>query len=472
MMDVFEESPERLPRVSNYRLLMGVLGDLVLRPWFDWVALNSVAHGYFPLSRAWAAAVASGDSFKRFKAEVPAADLPRAPVVPALMLVESRTEAYEAAARSWEDAFFGAASASAEDLVRAETARHNAAHQWMLTRFAFLPVRRHLPAVRWQVANPDEVEARHGPRLADPAKAFPVPEMPAVEASRPVLSAYGREYWLRYTSPVMGDVAWARVVEPEHVKDPPTVIFLHGIAMETDMWRGSADPMSDLALEGVRVIKPEGPWHARRRLPGWWGGEPAIGFGPRGLIDLFEAWIAELAVLTGWARETSGGPVAHGGVSLGALTSQRAAVAARDWPARLRPDALLLVATSGAMLDVARDGSLASAVNLAPQIEAAGWTVEELARWLPLLEPQAPPALAPDKIIMVLGESDDVTPAAGGLALARRWGLPGENVFAREQGHFSVSLGLLRARAPLERLKEILGVASLSAPAGPRRRSR
>ncbi len=58
---------------------------------------------------------------------------------------------------------------------------------------------------------------------------------------------------------------------------------------------------------------------------------------------------------------------------------------------------------------------------------------------------------------MVLGHSDDVTPTAGGLALAQRWGVPEPNLFARDQGHFSVSLGLLRDRAPLARIKEILG---------------
>jgi pimeloyl-ACP methyl ester carboxylesterase len=72
-----------------------------------------------------------------------------------------------------------------------------------------------------------------------------------------VLSAYGREYWLRYPAPVAGDTAWARVVEPEYIKHPPTLIFLHGIAMENEMWRGSADLVNQLALEGIRVIKPE-----------------------------------------------------------------------------------------------------------------------------------------------------------------------------------------------------------------------
>ena len=457
MVETFSHSPERLPRSSNYRILQSVVGDLVLRPWFDWVALTSVARGYFPLSRAWAAALASGGSLAQFRAELGIDQISRTTTLPALALADNRHTAYEAAARDWETLFFDGDGAAPEILVEAELARQDAAHQLMLTRFAFLPLRGRVPAVRWQVASPEEVAAKHGARLADPAAAFAVPAMPPLERSHSVLSAYGREYWLRYPSPVMGDMAWARVVEPEHVKDPPTVIFLHGIAMETEMWRGAADMVSDLALDGIRVIKPEGPWHSRRRPEGWYGGEPAIGYGPLGFLDLFHAWIAEAAVLIGWVRGSSRAPVALGGVSLGALTAQRAAAAARHWPDEYRPDALLLVATSGAMLDVAHGGSLASAVNLAPQIEAADWTVETLAGWLPLLEPQEAPGLDPGRIVMVLGRSDDVMPTAGGLALAQRWGVPEANLFAREQGHFSVSLGLLRDRAPLARIKEILG---------------
>ena len=57
---------------------------------------------------------------------------------------------------------------------------------------------------------------------------------------------------------------------------------------------------------------------------------------------------------------------------------------------------------------------------------------------------------------MLIGESDDLTQHEGGLALARDWGLPEANLFTRRQGHFSVSLGLLRDRAPLGRLAEVL----------------
>jgi pimeloyl-ACP methyl ester carboxylesterase len=456
MVQTYSDPPERLARDSRYRILQSALGDLVLRPWFDWVALNSVARGYFPLSRAWAAAMASGGELARFRAELQIADLPRAFAQPALILVQNRRATYEAAAAAWQSAFFGAAAPGATVLVEAERLRQETAHQLMLTRFAFLPLRRRLPAVRWEVASPEEVEAAHGARLAAPEAAFPAaPATGEVEASRPVLSAYGREYWLRYPAPVAGDTAWARVIEPERAKDPPTLIFLHGIAMENEMWRGSADLASELALQGIRVVKPEGPWHGRRRKEGWYGGEPAIGLGPKGFLDLFRYWIAEVSTLVSWARRHGDAPVALGGVSLGALNAQRAAVAANYWPARCRPDALMLVATSGAVMGVAHTGSLANAVNLAPQIEAAGWSAESLSRWLPLLEPQEAPVMAPERIVMVLGHADDVTPSAGGKALARRWQVPAANVFARHQGHFSVSLGVLRDRAPLERLKDI-----------------
>src|SRR3546814_2991848 len=76
------------------------------------------------------------------------------------------------------------------------------------------------------------------------------------------------------------------------------------------------------------------------------GGEPAMAQGPLGFLKLFAAWGAEVAVLIDWARRQGSGSVALGGVSLGALTSQLTAVAARDWPAELRPDALLLIASS------------------------------------------------------------------------------------------------------------------------------
>ncbi len=460
MADSAKTAPKRLPEMGDYPILQGMLGDLLLRPWFDWVTLRTIAHGYLPLSRAWAAAQVAGPSAEAFAEAVPAEGLPRAVVSRALRQVADRRALYDAAEALWLEGFFGGDTPRPDYLVKAELERQTAAHGLMSTRTAFLPFLHKLPPVRWEVAGPAEVESRHAARLEDPERAFPSPARPAIETSRRVAGPGGTEHWLRFAAPVLGDTAWARVSEPEGVSDPPSLIFLHGIAMETEMWRGMADSLTSKTIGPVRVIRPEGPWHNRRRPEGWYGGEPIIGRGLLGMIELFQAWIAEIAALIAWARETSRGPVAIGGVSLGALTSQLLGAAANRWPAALQPDALFLVATSGTLLQVAEESSLTRAVKLQPQITERGWTSEAMARWLPLLEPRDPPVMGPERVVTVLGESDDVTHHEGGLDLVQRWSLPEENVFHRPQGHFSVSVGLLRDRAPLARLMEILGIAN------------
>ena len=55
-------------------------------------------------------------------------------------------------------------------------------------------------------------------------------------------------------------------------------------------------------------------------------------------------------------------------------------------------------------------------------------------------------------IVMVLGMRDDVTPYARGAAMAERWGVPADNLFRRDQGHFSVPVGLMSDPEPLTRL--------------------
>lgn len=444
---------------ADPHILEGALGGLVLRPWFDWVAVRSIANAYFPLSRAWAAAQEAEGSVPRFLDLAATKPIPDQAVRWMLNLEERRRARYEIAASRWEDALFTSKSPVAEALGTVEAARRAAAHDHMATRAAFVPLLGRLRPVRWQIATPLTVEARHGRRLDDPAVAFPVAEMPSIETSHDIRSSIGTDCWLRFDSPILDDKAWARVSSPVDVADPPTLIFLHGIGVEADMWKDAADPLNKGVLDGFRIVRPEAPWHSRRRRRGWYGGEPAIGMGPLGFLDLFQAWITEISVLIDWARRTSGGPVALGGVSLGALISQVAAVAAREWPAEVRPDALFLVATSGAIMEVVAGGSLSKAVNLQPQLDAAGWSQSLLARWLPLLEPQGPPAMPADKVVMVLGESDDLTPHPGGVALARDWAVPSENLFVRPQGHFSVSLGLLRDREPLNRLAKIMCVA-------------
>jgi hypothetical protein len=434
--------------------LEGTMADLVLRPWFDRVALHAIVHWYFPLSRAWAAAIEAPD-LDAFLASVGPVRVPLAQAARAVAFAAERQRRYEEAAAAWQEAFFGRSSSlTGAERAAIEETRLRRAHAAMAARSAFVPLHlaRRFPAIRWEIASAETVEARHGDRFGDP---FPAPPAAAIELSHEMPSAGERVHWLRFPSGT--DIAWARVARPEAASDPPTLIFLHGIAMETEFWRGEARMMlRGLVEAGVRIVQPEGPWHGRRRKPGWFGGEPAMAQGPLGMLDLFDQWVAETAQLVAWARATSRGRVALGGVSLGALTSQLAGVAAARWPEPMRPDALFLVATSGDVLDAVLEGRLAQALGAPAQLAAAGWTAPRLERWRPLVDPVGAPALDPHRIVMVLGAEDVVTPFKGGSTLARRWGVPRRNVFVRPQGHFSVALGLTRRADPLRRLLEIL----------------
>ena len=459
------ETESRLPAPRRNPLDWSPLGGLVMRPWYDRCAVHLVSRWYLPLSRAWAAALVYGEDEEGFAAALDGGDFPDGQagrrLRRAIAGTQRRLAVHEEADAHWRDLFYRPAAPSDRDLVEAEQRRIDTASALMSARASYLGVRRRSPAVRWQVTPPAELLsskdwlASNGTCIDSPAGDDG--SLPPVEVSHPVPGPYGTERWLRFASPGLdGDTVWARLFEPEGIADPPTLINLHGIGMELDYWREAVDNTPTLTRQGLRVIRPEGPWHSRRRQPGFYGGEPAMALGPEGFLKLFSAWGAEVGVMTAWARRAGSRRVAIGGVSLGALTSQLAAVAAKDWPEETRPDVLILVATSGDLMGVATAGSLSTGIGYWPAIARAGWTEEDLDRYVPLLSPRGPATMPPQRIVMALGEADTVTPFAGGLELARRWGVPPENLFIRRQGHFSVSLDLGRQPQPLNRMVELL----------------
>src|SRR3546814_1645594 len=83
-------------------------------------------------------------------------------------------------------------------------------------------------------------------------------------------------------------------------------------------------PISDWSSD---VCSSDLPWHGRRRPEGWFGGEPVLGRAPLSLLDFFHAAPIEAGLWVAKAREMFGGPVALGGVSLGALVAETAAAA-------------------------------------------------------------------------------------------------------------------------------------------------
>lgn len=440
------------------RLVQRAFNALLFRPWFDDAALKLLTRWYFPLSRAWAAALAANGDPAAFSAAIPHRRLTGRMVPRLLDVIEMRRSALIVADEHWEEAFFGGGS----PLHLIERARLRAAAALMQVRTSFTPlhVESPIPGVAFDVEPMASVERRHRRRLLQRKTAFQAERAPQpVETSGGYLSRRGIEGWVRFPAPTLAAGGWlsARVITPrENPTRLPSMIFAHGIGMEPEYWGDRRDACPGLVAAGLRLVRPEAPWHGRRRLPGKYGGEPILARGPGGLLDFLHTHVIELGQLVAWARATRGGPVAIGGISLGAITAQLAACAAHDWPEEMRPDALFLVAPSRSLADVAFEGSLTRSLGVPDAMRHAGWSVADVKPWLPLLEPTCPPALPPDRIIVVLGEADDVTLIEGGEALVRQWRVPEENIFRCPAGHFSTSIGLGRDAAPMRRLLQAM----------------
>lgn len=455
--------PDRLPRgLAPERFLRSQFGDWVARPWLDRAAFGGLPW-YFPLSRLWAAASVADGDVERFREEVPlTAPSPGGWLLErALTGVRQAAERYRRIDRSWTQTFFSATRRPPRRLVRAELERRTAGRIWMASRGLLAPLlSRNIAPVRWAIPAAGTTSDRLAEAFADPAAFYRPPGGPhGIERSHRVPGPDGLESWLRFPSPGrdMADTAWAKIYEPEGAPaDIPTVILCHGLAVESEMWGTTSGVPNVLVRAGMRVVAPEAPWHNRRMLPGRWGGEPMIATAPYGAPDLFQAALAEIAWLIAWLREQGGRRIALGGTSLGALTSQLAAAQARSWPRPMRPDFLYLVTTGESVQQVAVDSELADMFGLGPALRGAGWTDAALDKFCPLTDPLGDPVMAPDRIVMVLGRVDSVTRFDRGRQLAARWRVPAENLFIRDQGHFSAAVGVVHDDTPLRRLLALM----------------
>jgi predicted alpha/beta hydrolase family esterase len=452
------------------------VGRYLWRPWYDSVATPAVARVYFPLSRAWAAAkVAKGDPGVFRDALGDGAE--RRAVGRALLngfdIAHGR---YEAAVAAWNEGFFGAEAASGPVLATLEKRRKKSAQRFMALRAGFLPghVERPFAPIRFEIEDPRAVEARHGPRLEASDAGF-TPDLDApVTESRSFVADGVDHRWVRFATPegISAPPAEARV--RSRVDAPPigTMIFAHGISMETEMW-GETGTVSDWFLDhGFRAVDPQGPWHARRVSPGYYGGERVFARGPGGLLDYSWAHVRELGRLIAWARESdlargrAPRPVLLTGISLGALTAMQLLSWAEHWPAAARPDIALLIAPAASLTEVAYRGALTGGMGVPDALAQAGWTEDVVAKWTRLLDASRRPVTDPENTLLVLGNVDEITPYASGEALAREWAIPRTNLWTRDQGHFSVSLGITAAPEPLRRAAALARAMSGS-PASP-----
>jgi hypothetical protein len=443
------------------QLLSSPLGLLLARPWLDGLTLRALKHVFFPLSRLWAAASAADGSPDAFwdQSGQPRRHEHRDRLLKILATFEEANVTSTATDAAWQRVFFGATETSVATRVALETARHNRRDTLNKQRRLFLPlVSGQTPRVKLDIVAPPEVAAAYDLNL-DTDLLFAPPEiMPAVQVSHPVPGIASLDSWLKFHSPSarMGDTCWARVHTPEGIANPPTVILGHGVCVDFDHWHGLLDESLTLVAQGIRVIRPEAPWHGRRTPLGYFGGERAIGTFPTGMIDLFVAAIQEWGVIADWARRTSSGPLGIGGTSLGALTAQLCASVSHTWPERLKPEALYLMTHSGAMSEAMMTGAVSTLFADPAKAEAKGWTPALARRQMSMIDPVRPPVMAPSRIVSVLGSRDVITPFDGGETLVWRWAVPPENVFVSKRGHFTIPMSLVRNSTPTRRFAEIM----------------
>ncbi|MGE0652914.1 MAG: hypothetical protein AB7P12_14380, partial [Alphaproteobacteria bacterium] len=248
--------------------LTSPLSRLILHPTYDRLAVAALARFYFPVSRLWAMALDDGGDGDAILAQVPRLARHRERLERAIARARARARVQADADARWEEALFGSNGVRPEALARIELARAGASQSLMTARGAFFPLVRaaRLTPFGWDIRPHDAVEARHGPRLAEIAAAFRMPErLPKVELSQPVPGDGFETLWLRADTTVAGrpDTLWARVERPSAGGAPHAgaLVFTHGISMETEFWRESSSLTSDLARQGITVIRPEGPWH-------------------------------------------------------------------------------------------------------------------------------------------------------------------------------------------------------------------
>lgn len=448
---------------AGRRILQSPMGTVLARPWLDRVLLLFLKYLFFPLSRLWGAARKADGSLEAFVKATPL-ERPGRQRIWWLGRVLQRFEKSRLKAFSteqlWELYFFGAESVAAERLPVVEEMRLDNRTSYNTVRLRFVPL---APLVKASVyvdpPTPEVVAERYGAEGEGVEALFvPTRNFPTVERSRPLSLAHGSDYWLRFTSPSaeMDDHVYARVHEPEGVVNPPTLIFGHGICVEFDHYRQLLDEITALTDLGIRVIRPEAPWHGRRVLPGHYGGEQLLSALPTSMIEFLAAQHREWATLIHWCRQDSSGAVAVGGSSLGAQTAKAIAMRASNWPKPLQPDALLCITHCTHIAEAALDGELSDIWNLGMTMREQGWSRELERKWLEKLDPQAPPCMSGDRIVSVTGSRDTVTPESSALQHLRTWQVPSENIFSYPRGHFTVPLGLISDNAPLKRFSEIL----------------
>ena len=433
---------------------------ILARPWIDPVCLWGFKR-VLPASRAWAAAGASSTSLEGFARQLGLFGLPpryrrKLNGTHKLRLVS------KAAQTRWAEIAFDGAEG---DLAAAERERRQTAQSYLANRFRYVSFAKkyNVSPVRYRTPKPDFAIQALEQVLADPDALFLAPDpLPQIQRSRTVDHGDAIEYWLRFESEGVGDdaadTAYAHIYEPKQhpAGGLPTFFFAHGLAMETEMMVDGPRSFLSMARVGMRIVLPDGPGHNRRCKAGLYGGESFLTEPPVSGIQHFARAAREYAAMIAWCRAQGPGRISLGGISLGALTAQVAASRWRYWPAECKADALFLMTTTARVSALPLESSLGQMADIDNEVRRHGWTSEHFAELESITDASNEPPVDPANIVLMIGERDDVTAAAGGHLLAQRWRVPKDNLFLRDRGHFSAAIGLGVDPAPYARMFDIL----------------
>ena len=244
---------------------------------------------------------------------------------------------------------------------------------------------------------------------------------------------------LTWKSPRQGphpenNTAQAVIYETDKIRDAPSLILLHSLMSASAIgYRRIAERFN---ARGWRVIFPHLPYHYSRRPRGHANGSLTITSNLIGNAESLRQSVVELRQLIGWSRRNGSERVAILGTSYGAWVGAiTLSLEQTDFSILLQP-----------VTDVghATFASPASTV-MASLLRKNGILREHLDRHAHLSSPlHARPLTAPDRITIIAGTYDRLSPPDTLKTLCKNWG--GARYREVAQGHF----GYLAMGAALE----------------------
>jgi hypothetical protein len=469
-----KEHVKRFPgELSNFRRFAGAL----VERWVERRAADFIPH-FARLARLGAAADNTLDrGVEAFLAELeitsPPSRLQHWRIRRGLGRYAASHLAYRRSVEQFERAFFGPGP-EMEDatLQEIDWQRRIATERILYPRrtLGFLANEDAIAPVRHRPFSPDELFSQWAEEIWNPSSLYFAPTVrQRFVASRSFRRGATREYFLRFQSPsrFLSDPIQARVFEPLNAPpEMPTVVYCGGLGMSYDLlrcWPEEEYAGAWLAARGFRAVLPESPWHGRRTPRGVASGELPLATSPFGMVLLVATQTQEVAALIHWARSLSSSAVAVGGISLGSIVAQQASAWSRDWPEAMRPDAVFLNGAGLCLDRCAMKSRLLRLLEVDHGMKRAGWTELLVGLLRPLVEPPSPPAVSPDRYVVVLGSRDDFLPYSEGTALVKRWRIPEANVLTWDVGHLGIALRLARTEEAQQKWAAILRRASRQA---------